>query len=126
VNQLLNPSPILRLVLDNEARPPAPGRDPCVRCGTRGDVGCTHRAPCEPLEASDVHPVGPGVPPSNVFRGRFSAEEDAQLRHLKAAGLREVEIAAAMRRTPSSISTRWSLLGRLERAAAAEARRRSA
>ena len=31
-----------------DRRPIAPGRDPCVKCQTRGDMGCDHRQPCDP------------------------------------------------------------------------------
>lgn len=30
---------------------PAFGRDPCPYCGTRGDLGCAHFAPCEGVPA---------------------------------------------------------------------------
>lgn len=43
--QHAGPHPVLHLA--SGARPPAAGRDPCPRCGTRGDLGCRHRAPCE-------------------------------------------------------------------------------
>lgn len=31
-----------------ETRPIAASRNPCARCGTRGDLGCSHFAPFEP------------------------------------------------------------------------------
>lgn len=31
-----------------DTRPPAPSRNPCPRCATRGDLGCAHFAPFEP------------------------------------------------------------------------------
>ncbi|MDE8654806.1 hypothetical protein [Novosphingobium album (ex Liu et al. 2023)] len=30
----------------------APDREPCPRCGTRGDIGCRHR---RPSESSEIH-----------------------------------------------------------------------
>lgn len=33
----------------SDRRPPAHGKNPCGRCGTRGDLGCEHYAPCEPI-----------------------------------------------------------------------------
>lgn len=34
-----------------DTRPPAFGREPCPYCGTRGDLGCAHFAPCEQVGA---------------------------------------------------------------------------
>lgn len=34
-----------------DPRPPALSRGPCPRCGTRGELGCAHQAPFEPLQA---------------------------------------------------------------------------
>lgn len=34
-----------------DSRPQASGREPCPRCATRGDLGCAHFAPCEPVSA---------------------------------------------------------------------------
>ena len=33
----------------HDARPPAASREPCPYCQTRGDLGCAHFAPCEPV-----------------------------------------------------------------------------
>lgn len=44
------PSRTLRAALDPDL-PPAPDRNPCPRCGTRGDLGCAHFAPCEQVPA---------------------------------------------------------------------------
>ena len=33
------------LILVDDRRPAAPDREPCHRCGTRGDLGCAHQAP---------------------------------------------------------------------------------
>lgn len=40
------PRPVLRAA-PVDPRPIAAGRDPCPRCGTRGDLGCRHQAPFE-------------------------------------------------------------------------------
>jgi hypothetical protein len=37
--------------------PQADSRDPCPRCGVRGDVGCDHQAPCAPLVDNFVPPT---------------------------------------------------------------------
>jgi DNA-binding MarR family transcriptional regulator len=34
-----------------DSRPPAFNREPCPHCGTRGDLGCAHFAPCEQVTA---------------------------------------------------------------------------
>jgi DNA-directed RNA polymerase specialized sigma24 family protein len=39
-----------------ERRPIAPGRDPCPKCETRGDLGCDHFAPCEEPRAPAQQP----------------------------------------------------------------------
>lgn len=35
--------------LQSRPRPVAFSREPCPRCGTRGDIGCAHQGPCAPL-----------------------------------------------------------------------------
>ena len=35
------------MMAGSDPRPLAMGRDPCPRCGTRGDQGCIHFQPCE-------------------------------------------------------------------------------
>lgn len=43
--RLFGPHPVLRFPLEQllDVRPFALGRDPCARCGARGDVGCKHQ-----------------------------------------------------------------------------------
>ena len=43
--RLFGVHPVLRFPLDQllDVRPFALGRDPCARCGARGDVGCKHQ-----------------------------------------------------------------------------------
>ena len=35
----------------DDIRPPALSRGPCLRCETRGDIGCAHQRPYEPVKA---------------------------------------------------------------------------
>lgn len=46
---IARPTPVLTVAPPTSAdhRPPAPSREPCPRCATRGDLGCKHFAPCE-------------------------------------------------------------------------------
>lgn len=36
-------------------RPQAADRAPCTWCNTRGDIGCRHQAPCEPVQRPDEY-----------------------------------------------------------------------
>lgn len=43
------PTPVATMPAQpDDRRPPAHGRNPCGRCGARGDLGCDHYAPCVP------------------------------------------------------------------------------
>lgn len=41
------PTPVLTVDIppESDRRPPALSRAPCLRCGTRGDIGCGHQRP---------------------------------------------------------------------------------
>lgn len=55
---LERPAPILRYEpQERDTRPPAPSRDPCRRCNTRGDIGCAHQ---RPYSAASVTLPAPG------------------------------------------------------------------
>lgn len=52
------PTPVLQYQPEAfDMRPVAPGRDPCRRCNTRGDIGCAHQRPCEAF-VGDIVPPG--------------------------------------------------------------------
>lgn len=38
---------------EDDPRPPAFSREPCHRCGARGDLGCAHQAPFVPLAVGE-------------------------------------------------------------------------
>lgn len=47
------PSPIAEFIVAGvDHRPEANGRNPCGRCGTRGDIGCAHYRASTPREAT--------------------------------------------------------------------------
>lgn len=48
---LERPAPRQLRQVPGDRRPPAAGREPCPYCQTRGDLGCAHFAPCEPVTA---------------------------------------------------------------------------
>ena len=60
--EINRPQPVMRHEpAGNDNRPTAADRSPCPRCNTRGDIGCAHQRPCDPIDVP-----GAGLPNRSV------------------------------------------------------------
>ena len=92
-----NPLPIARDCVelsvpalgDADTRPLAASRDPCLNCGTRGDLGCAHFAPCEQPRA----PALVANPPRQ-YNTRLDPAVQARIGEARRQGQSNRQIAA--------------------------------
>lgn len=101
-------APVLRFVPNgDDTRPHAESRDPCCRCGTRGELGCAHQRPWEPPHAGDAaaQVVQRALPQAPLGRVPFTPDEDRRVVELRGEGLTLDQIGQRIGRSGSAVST---------------------